>query len=200
MMGVVSRGRSERRICRLDASVVRPSAAPRPSRSAPTDHVPPPERSGLPAPAGGRGVVAVALALAVLLALLPGCGERSTIAGDTPQQTAAGFVEAMQAADYAMAATGFDYATNARRQNPDWDNFGEHQRNLIVEKLRGDRADQLRSLAGMFASGEASVGDVQQRDSSASATINAGANTLVLQMRQIEDQWLIASVVEDTGG
>ncbi|MFW6155828.1 MAG: hypothetical protein ACOC7J_00800 [Armatimonadota bacterium] len=131
--------------------------------------------------------------------LLSGCGGRDTIAGDTPQETAEGFAEAMQAGDYGMAATGFDYATSARRQNPDWDNFGEHQRNLIVEELQEDRANEIRSLAGMF-TGEASVGDVQQRDSSATATVSAGANTLILQMRQIEDQWLISNVVEDTGG
>jgi hypothetical protein len=147
----------------------------------------------------GRSVVAVALGM-LLLTLISGCGGRSTIAGSTPQQTAEGFVEAMQAGDYAMAATGFDYATNARRQNPDWDNFGEHQRNLIVEKLQEDRANELRSLAGMFSGGEASVGDVQQHDSSATTPISAGANTLMLQMRQIEDQWLISNVVEDTGG
>jgi hypothetical protein len=143
------------------------------------------------------GLMAIAMIAALLLA---GCGEEDTIAKSTPQATAEAFAAAMQAGEYDKVAAGFDYETSARQENPDWDTFGESQRNLIVDKLQEDKAKELQAMAGMFAGGEPTVGNVQEQNGQAGATISAGANKLVLQMRQIEGKWLIANVYEGTGG
>lgn len=141
------------------------------------------------------------LACLALLAslLLTGCGAKDTIAGSTPEATAGAFVEAMRAGEYDRVAAGFDYQTYARRENPDWDTFGQHQRELIVSSLREGRERELRALAGMFA-GEVSVRDVQQQDQIATAAIEAGANTVVLRLRLIDGEWLIGDLVEATSG
>lgn len=144
------------------------------------------------------GLAAALLALLATL-LLAGCGGKETIAKATPQATAEAFIEAMAEADYDLVAAGFDYETNARRDNPDWDTFGQSQRNLIVGKLQENKARELQALAGMFASGEASVGDVEEQGDTATVTINAGANTLELEMNNIEGQWYVYNIEEQTG-
>ncbi|MFW5867634.1 MAG: hypothetical protein ACOCX2_07440 [Armatimonadota bacterium] len=105
----------------------------------------------------------------------------------------------MQTGDYERAATGYDYVTYARRENSDWDSFGEHQRNLIVESLEEDKVAEIRGLAGMFATGEASVGDVQEQGNTATVIINAGANSLELEMNNLEGKWYVYNVEEQTG-
>ena len=146
----------------------------------------------------GRQSFALALlALSLLLPLLAGCGESDTIAGSTPQATAEAFVEAMQAGEYEKVAKGFDYETYARRENPDWDSIPQSQRNLIVEKLQEDRAGQLQAMAGMM-TGEVTVGEVQQQGDTATVNILAGANSVVLGMREIDGEWLVATMAEIT--
>lgn len=143
---------------------------------------------------------AVILATTLLASLLiAGCGGKATIAGDSPKATAEAFIEAMKAGNYEKVARGFEFETYARSENPDWDTFGQHERNLIVEKLAEKKATELQALAGMF-TGEASVGNVQEQGAAATVTVNAGANTLLLQMKQVEGEWLISSVAESTGG
>lgn len=137
--------------------------------------------------------------IAILVAtLLAGCGGKDTIAGSTPEATADAFIAAMQAGEYDRVAAGFDYETDSRRENPDWDTFGESQRNLIVGKLQERKAEDLRALAGMF-SGEASVTDINKQPQTATAAISAGANTVILRMRLVEGKWMIAGMEEQAG-
>ncbi len=139
------------------------------------------------------------LTLALLACLLfAGCGGKETIAGATPTATAEGFIEAMKATEYDTVAAGFEFDTYARANNDDWDSIPSGQRSQIVRKLREDQANKLEALAGMF-TGEATVGTVQEQGGSAIVAINAGANTLMLQMKQIEGEWLITTMVEQTG-
>jgi len=144
--------------------------------------------------------VALLLLLTTLLLslLLTGCGGKDTIAGETPQATAEAFVEAMKAGEYDRVAAGFEFETYARANQENWDDIPVGQRNEIIGRLREDQSNRLRGLAGMFM-GEASVGEVQQQADSATATITAGANTLVLGMKQVEGRWLISSMAEVTG-
>ncbi len=143
---------------------------------------------------------AMILLMTVASTVLVGCGGEATIAGDTPEATANAFVEAMKAKEYDKVAAGFDYETYARQQNPDWDTFGESQRNLIVDKLQEDKAEEIEALAGMFAGGEATISNVKQKDDEAGATINAGANKLVLHLIHTDGKWLILKVYEGTQG
>ncbi len=145
-----------------------------------------------------RGAVTLLLLAFLASLLFAGCGGKDTIAGDTPKATAEGFIEAMKAGDYKKVAQGFEFETYARANNDDWDSIPPGQRSQIVGKLRENQAGELEALAGMF-TGEASVGNVQEQGGSATVIINAGANTLLLQMKQMEDEWLISSMVEQTG-
>jgi hypothetical protein len=56
--------------------------------------------------------------------LLAGCAGPQSIARKTPEATGKAFIEAMKAGDYDMVARGFEYETQAREKNPDWDTFG----------------------------------------------------------------------------
>lgn len=133
----------------------------------------------------------------VMSALLAGCGGPRSISRGTPEATAKAFVEAMKAGDYDMVARGFDYETYARHENPDWDTFGESQRRLIVGKLQESKAAELQALSGMF-TGEAAAGEASERDGRAQVSITAGANTLILHMAQIGQDWHLRRIEEST--
>jgi|LSQX01.2.fsa_nt_gb hypothetical protein len=160
----------------------------------------PPLRSGEgESGGGGRGRSTLLSAVALLaIVLLGGCGGRDTIAGTTPEATAQAFVDAMKAGEYDTVAAGFDYETYARANNEDWDSIPSGQQTQIFHKLQEEKAQELQALAGMFA-GEASVGQVQAQGGSASAIINAGANSLTLRMMQADGEWRVSNVVEQAG-
>ena len=144
-----------------------------------------------------RSILLSTIAL-VAIVLLGGCGGRDTIAGTTPEATAQAFVDAMKAGEYDTVAAGFDYETYARANNEDWDSIPSGQQTQIFHKLQDEKAQELQALAGMFA-GEASVGQVQAQGGSASAIINAGANSLTLRMMQADGEWRVSNVVEQAG-
>ena len=148
----------------------------------------------------GRSHRSIQLSTIALVAILVlcGCGGRDTIAGTTPEATAQAFVEAMKAGEYDTVAAGFDYETYARANNEDWDSIPSGQQTQIFHKLQEEKAQELQALAGMFA-GEASVGLVQAQGGSASAIINAGANSLTLRMMQADGEWRVSNVVEQAG-
>ncbi|MGC9318972.1 MAG: hypothetical protein ACP5KN_13145 [Armatimonadota bacterium] len=139
---------------------------------------------------------AVAVLLAVILAA--GCSPPKSISRSTPKATAQAFVEAMGVADYGAVAAGFDFEAVARQQNPDWDTFGQSQRNLIIDKLEEDKAAQLEALAGMMA-GEGRVGEPQMHDGGATVPVYVAGSTIRLHMTQREDGWKILRIEEHAG-
>jgi len=147
----------------------------------------------------GRSVFSITVLLTLLATLLlAGCGGEETIARKSPKATAEAFIEAMQVGDYEKVAAGRDYETWAAQENPDWETFSPKARDLIVSKLQEDEARKMQALAGMF-TGEASVGDVQEQGNTATVIINAGANSLELEMNNIEGKWYVYSVEEQAG-
>jgi len=143
--------------------------------------------------------VALVLVAAGIVSLLAGCGGPKSLAGNSPQATARGFVDAMAAGDYDLAATGFDYEQYARGANPDWDTFAPQQRKEIVEKLQEQKASELQALSGMLAEG-AQVGAAQTQGTRATVPITAGATTVQLHMIQQDGQWYIQRIQEGAGG
>lgn len=137
----------------------------------------------------------VVLALPVVTS---GCGGPKTVVSANPEVTARRFIDAIRAGDYELAATGFDYDTTARRQNPDWDTFGQSQRNLIVDKLREEKARQLQALSGMLA-GEVSVGHAQIEGQWAIVPVT-GTGALELVLTNKDGLWHIQTVREHAGG
>ncbi|MGD9498336.1 MAG: hypothetical protein AB7Y46_18735 [Armatimonadota bacterium] len=102
---------------------------------------------------------------------------------------------AIRAGDYEAAAAGFDYEQYALSQNPDWDSFGQSARNLIIDKLREERAGELQALSGTLAA-RVTVGEAQVQGASASVPMTAGANTIHLQMTQQDGLWYIQAIQE----
>ncbi len=145
----------------------------------------------------GNGLLPVIVLALVSPMLLGGCGGPDSISRRTPEATARAFVEAMKAGDYDAVARGYDFESWARRENPDWDTFGAHQRQLIVEELQNARARELRAMSGMF-TGEMTVGEVVERNDRAQVLVTAGATPLMLYMTQIEQDWYLRRIEEGT--
>lgn len=133
--------------------------------------------------------------LLVLCLAIAGCGKPATIASDTPKATAEALVAAIKAQNYEAVAEGWDYESYARRENPDWDTFGDSQRKLIVDKLKQERVEAVRALAGMLA-GEVKVGGAQLQGGQATVQLTAGPVTLTLLLTQSDGLWKVASVSE----
>ncbi len=140
--------------------------------------------------------------VSLICALLAGCGKPASIAGKTPQATAEAFVAAMKAEKYEAVAAGWDYETYARTENPDWDSFGESQRKLIIDKLKQERVEAVRALAGMLA-GEVTVGQPEIQGDKATVSLSAGPVELSMSLTLVDGLWKITSVSEvaaTTGG
>ena len=141
-------------------------------------------------------MTAFAIAALTCLVLLPvGCGGPKTIAAGNPKATAEAFVEAMKAGDYETVAAGYDYETAARQDNPDWDTFGQSQRNLIVGKLQEGRAEEVKALGGMM-SGEVQVGAAEIQGDRATVPLTVGVQTLNMHLIEVEGLWKVLEVVE----
>ncbi len=139
--------------------------------------------------------LAFLLPVAGFIALTTGCGGPKTIASDSPQATAQGFIDAIKAGDFDLAATAFDYATSARQQNPDWDTFAPQQRKEIVQKLQERKASELQALSGMLAEG-VQVGQASTQGTQAIVPVTAGATTIQLYMSQQDGRWYIRRIQE----
>ncbi len=142
----------------------------------------------------GRTFLAMTGLAALATLLLTGCGGGPrSIAGETPQATAQAFIDAMAQEQYESIARGWDFEAYARRQNPDWDTFGESQRNLIVQKLRDDQVSRIEAMAGIFAGG-AQIGEPEQGPGRAIVPITAGGRTMRMSMTERDGLWYITNI------
>lgn len=134
-----------------------------------------------------RTITAVLLG-ALCVALVSGCGPK-TVAGATAQETADNFAAALEAGKLELAATAFDYVSEARRLNPDWDDIPGGQRDLIVQKLIQERAGELGQYVQRLGSG-LKAGPVAQGVSS----LTGGSGSLSIELRESEGKWYIYNV------
>ena len=131
------------------------------------------------------------LVAAVILAgvgalFVSGCGDKSA-AGATAQETADNFAAALDAGNLELAATAFDYVTEARRLNPDWDDIPGGQRDLIVDKLVQERAGELGAFVQRLGSG-IKAGPVAQGSVS---SLTGAAGSMSVELREREGKWYI---------
>lgn len=131
---------------------------------------------------------AALLICGALAALLAGC-EGAGLAGTTAKATAEGFAGALAAGKYELAATAFDYVTEARQQNENWDDIPKGQRDLIIGKLQEERAGALSAYASKLG-GNAKVDSEQGQ----TVVLKGDAGTLSLQMLEAEGKWYITQV------
>jgi len=130
----------------------------------------------------------VILLLLLTPALLVGCGKKK--APDSAEGVAQAFAKAVSAGKMADAAALFDYVEEARRQNDSWDDIASGQRNLIVGKLKEDKASQLLSV---FPGG--SKVTVQPGGTAGVYTVTVnGKPRGALMVRQTQAGWKIVSM------
>lgn len=134
-----------------------------------------------------RTITAVLLG-ALCVALVSGCGPKTAV-GATAQETADNFATALEAGKLELAATAFDYVSEARRLNPDWDDIPGGQRDLIVQKLIQERAGELGQYVQRLGSG-IKAGPVAQGVSS----LTGGSGSLSIELRESEGKWYIYNV------
>jgi hypothetical protein len=85
----------------------------------------------------------IPLVLVLIPVLVAGCGRKKP--PDSAEGVAQAFAKCVTAGKTADAADLFDYVDGARRQNEDWDSIASGQRNLIVGKLKEEKASLLKS-------------------------------------------------------
>lgn len=132
-------------------------------------------------------IIMVALSVAVTGA---GCGKRPEVAGDNPRATAQAFAAALDAEDYPRAAEAFDYVTSARQQNENWDDIPGGQRELIIKKLKEDKAAELAALKQRLGvnvqCGPVANGSV--------VSLTGDAGSVTIELAEVDGKWRIRHV------
>lgn len=128
-----------------------------------------------------------ALCFVVVTSVLPGCGGKP--AGDTPEAVAQAFADAMAEGDTGQAAELWSYVSEARRGNPDWDEFASGARSQIISKMKDAKTGELQSQTGQFVSGM-KAGTATVSGTSATVQLEGGARgSVVVRLAQADGQW-----------
>lgn len=126
----------------------------------------------------------------VLLALLIACaGCRS--GGKSAETVARTYVGLMANGKYEEAAKLWDYETQARRDNEDWDSIQEGQRTLIIDKLAAEKATTLKLWSGYFTG--AKVLEVQESGETAVAQLDGGRAKRV-ELVRMGEHWKVSGM------
>ena len=88
----------------------------------------------------------ISVALLMTAMIMAGCGGRDKSARVVADE----YVNLMKAGKFDQAALLWDYDTEARAQNPDWDSAPPGQRHLMIGKLAQERARALKMWASHF--------------------------------------------------
>ncbi len=131
------------------------------------------------------------IAVAACLAPLVGCGQKTSVAENTPGAVAKKFVEYMKTNEVQKAAELFAYNEAARVQNEDWDTFGEQQRRLIRAKMREDKAELLQAVQPSFTE-QAAAGEPRIEGTRAVVPLTGAGAQTSLTLVQEDGQWKIA--------
>lgn len=129
------------------------------------------------------------LIVIVALSLPAGCG------GGKPKSARAVadlYLAYMKDGKFLEAAKLWDYETDARRQNEDWDNIVESQRTLIIDKLAEEKSQSLKMWDGYFPSATKIV-EFNETGDSAHATLDGG-RVSGLDLKLIGEHWRITGM------
>jgi hypothetical protein len=136
----------------------------------------------------------VALLLAVCLAPALWAGCKSKSGGGAPESVAQAFADAMASGNLAKAADQWNYITEARAQNENWDDIPSGQRSQIIGKLKESKQADLEALKGGFASGM-KAGPAQVAGTSATVQVTGGPQgDVTLQLEQADGVWGVTAV------
>ena len=135
----------------------------------------------------GLALIAVAVLIGASLTMA-GCGKK-TVAGATAAETAQAFAAALEAGEYVLAATGFDYITDARKQNENWDDIPPGERGQIITKLTAMKAEELpaykQKLGKSIKCGSAQGGTI---------SLTGDAGSFSLELKQMDGKYYISNV------
>ena len=84
---------------------------------------------------------------------------------------------------------------SARRANPDWGDIPRSQRNLIVGKLREQRAREVEALTGMML-GDVVIGTPEVEGDRATVLLSVGMQTVALDLIKVEGFWKVLQIAE----
>jgi hypothetical protein len=128
--------------------------------------------------------LALVIILSLLVGGLAGCG-----GGKTARATAERFLAAMKNQKFGEAALVWDFETQARKDNDDWDSIVESQRKLIIGKLAEEHAKVLEMWGQHFPMA-AKIVEFNETGETAHAVLE-GAQISGFKMRLGTDGWLI---------
>jgi hypothetical protein len=137
-----------------------------------------------------RKLLAIVATLALLAAALTlaGCGKK-TLAGASAEETAKNFAAAIEAGKFGDAATAFDYITDARKQNENWDDIPAGERGQIITKLTAMKADELPPWKQKLGKGiKATAGQ------GGTFTLAGDAGSFSMQLKDMDGKWYISAV------
>ena len=126
--------------------------------------------------------------LTVLLAVLlcAGCG------GKSARAVAEEYIGYMKGGDFDRASLLWDYDTDARQQNPDWDSIAQSQRKLIIGKLAQEKASSLK-MWGSYFSPETKIMELNETGDSARAVLEGGRISS-LDLTKVGENWRISAM------
>lgn len=131
-------------------------------------------------------IVCAAIGLTVMIC--GGCGGKVT---KTPDGTVHAYMNLMKGGKYKDAAMLWDYETQARQENENWDDIAAGQRREIIGKLADEKAEALKQWSTHFAS-DLKVETVETTGDQARAIMNGRIGEIDLV--KIGDQWLISQM------
>ncbi|MEN6545564.1 MAG: hypothetical protein ABFE07_05930 [Armatimonadia bacterium] len=127
--------------------------------------------------------------LILALSLLAGCG------GGKPKSARAvadSYLSYMKGGKYLEAAKLWDYETDARKQNEDWDSIVESQRTLIIDKLAEEKAESLKMWEGYFPPAT-KITEFNETGDSAHAALDGG-RVSALDLKLVSEEWRITGM------
>jgi hypothetical protein len=135
-----------------------------------------------------RPLVALLPVLLLPSLLLVGCKS----GGKSAQSVADTYVGLMKNQNYEQAAKLWDYETQARKDNEDWDSIQEGQRKLIIDRVAAEKATSLKLWSSYFPGGT-KVAQVQESGETATAQLEGGRVSR-LELVKMGEEWKISGM------
>lgn len=129
----------------------------------------------------------------LLVSVLVGLAGGGCSGGAKSARDVAGtYLDLMKAEKYEDAAKMWDYVSQARKDNEDWDSIQEGQRKLIVDKLASEKAQSLKLWSGYFPA-STKIASFNETADGAEAQLEGGRATR-LDLIKVEDVWKISDM------
>jgi hypothetical protein len=131
--------------------------------------------------------------LVVVVGGVCGCAKKPDLG--SPAGTVTTFDQAMKGGEFSQAAGCFAFDTQGARDSTDWSTYSESQRNLIIGKLREEKANALTSAGATYTSKGYQVGNASESGNQATVELKTSAgDTVTVQLAREGETWRILSL------